>query len=85
MTEVRLSVSPKEPVFLCAAICEASITNNKALPVLRHLWQKTSQSSHVTYVPLKVQRFDTLRLYLCTQSGALANITGETVVSLHLQ
>ena len=83
--EAKLPVTPKNPLFLCSDLCIESITNTQTLPVLRRLEQKTVTPITVTYVPLKVQDFDTIRFYICNTSGELENLVGETRLTLHLR
>jgi hypothetical protein len=85
VVEIKLAVAPPKPLFLCSDLCEESIINSKTLPVLRRVAQKTFVPSIITYVPLRLQSFDTLRLYIRKESGEQANITGETRVTLHLR
>lgn len=85
VVEVKLPVVPKSPLFICTDLCVESITNSKTLPVLRQLGQKTFLPSFITYVPLRVQSFDTIRIYICKESGEKATFAGETKVTLHLR
>lgn len=85
VVEVRLPSGPRKPYFLCCDLCVESITNSKTLPVLTRVGQKTFLPSFVTYTPLRVQSFNTIRLYLCTESGEQADLTGVTRVTLHLK
>ena len=83
--EVKLSSAPQKPVFLCSDLCVESITNNQTRPVLRRVGQKTFTPSIITYVPLRVSSFETIRLYIRKESGEQANLMGETSVTLHLR
>ena len=85
IVEVRLPASPKNPLFVCADFCAESIVNSKTLPVLRRVSQKTFLPSFITYIPLRVQDFDNIRIYLCKESGEPISLQGETKVTLHLQ
>ena len=85
MIEVKLATAPQKPLFVCCDLCVESITNNRELPALRRVAQKTFIPSVITYVPLRLQSFDTLRLYICKESGEPANPAGETKVTLHLR
>ena len=85
VVEVRLPSTPPKPLFVCTSLCGDSIVNSHSLPVLRRVAIKTFIPSFVTYVPLRVQSFDTIRVYICKESGDQATITGETTVTLHLQ
>ncbi len=82
--EVRLHASPKNPLFVCADFCAESIVNSKTLPVLRRVSQKTFLPSCITYIPLRVRDFHTVRIYICKESGEPINLQGETKVTLHL-
>lgn len=83
--EVKLPVVPKTPLFICTDLCVESITNSKTLPVLRRLAQKTLLPSFITYIPLRAQSFDTIRVYICKESGEATTFAGETRVTLHLR
>jgi len=83
--EVKLATVPQKPLFVCCDLCVESITNNRELPVLRRVAQKSFLPSFSTYVSLRVQSFDTLRLYICKESGEPANLSGETRVTLHVR
>ena len=83
--EVKLPTAPKKGLFLCSDLCVGSITNNLTLPVLRRMRQKIVAPNNVTYAPLKVQNFDTIRFYICTESNQQANLAGETRITLHLR
>ena len=85
IVEVRLPASRKNPLFVCADLCAESVVNNKTLPVLRRVAQKTFLPSFITYVPLRVQDFHTVRIYICKESGEPINLQGETKVTLHLR
>lgn len=85
IVEVRLPTVPQKPLFLCSEICVESIINNHTLPVLRRLGQKIVLPSIITYIPLRVQSFDTIHFYLCKESGEKVNIVGETQITLHLK
>ena len=83
--EVKLHATPKNALFLCSDLCRESIINDHTLPVLRRLEQKTVTPTTVTYVPLKVQDFDTIRFYVSNSSGKPENLAGETRLTLHLR
>ena len=83
--EVRLPSSPSKPLFVCTDLCEDSIVNSKSLQVLRRVPLKTVIPHLVTYVPLRVQSFDKIRIYIIQDSGQIANLVGETTITLHLR
>jgi len=85
LIEVRLPSIPPEKVFACIDICEGSIVNDKTLPVIRSLIRKDSAPTHIIYIPLRIRSFDTIRFYICDQSGQVVELIGETSVTLHLR
>ena len=85
VVEVGLPIAPRSPLFVCTDLCEESITNNKTLPVLRRVSQKNFFPSFITYAPLRVQNFDTVRIYICKETGEKVNFIGETKLTLHLR
>ncbi len=89
LIEVRLPSTTGKKLFLCIDICEGSILNNKVLPVIRSLIKKDSAPSHIVYIPLRTHTFDSIRIYICDESGQLAKLarpaTGETSLTLHLR
>ena len=85
VVEVRLPSTPQKPLFVCTTLCGDSIVNDHSLPVLRRVAIKTFIPSFITYIPLRVQSFDTIRIYICRETGEKANISGETTVTLHLR
>jgi hypothetical protein len=86
VTEVTLPVIPRKPVFLCSDLCVESIVNSETLPVLRRMvGQKTFVPNIVTYVPLRVSSFDTIRFYIYKDSSEQVKLVGETKLTLHLR
>jgi hypothetical protein len=85
IVDVRLPAGPKDPLFVCADLCTESIVNNKTLPVLRRVSQKTFLPGFITYIPLRVQDFHAIRIYICKESGEPFNLQGETKITLHLR
>lgn len=85
VVEVKLPSTPQKTLFLCSELCVESITNSRTLPILRRVGQKTFSPNFITYIPLRAYSFDTLRLYICKESGEPANLIGETKVTLHLR
>lgn len=85
VVEVKLQTAPQKSLLLCSDLCVESIVNSHTLPVLRRLNQKLFIPTYITYVPVRNQSFDTLRLYLSKESGEPANLQGETRVTLHLR
>ena len=83
--EVRLPSTPQKPLFVCTDLCEDSIVNSTSLQVLRRVTLKTVIPSLVTYIPLRLQAFDRIRIYIIQDSGQLANLGGETTITLHLR
>ena len=85
VVEVRLPSTPKKTLFVCTDLCEDSIVNNKSFQVLRRVELKTVHPNVITYVPLRVQSFDRVRVYILQASGQPVNLTGETTITLHLR
>lgn len=83
--EVRLPNTPQKSLFVCTDLCEDSIVDNNSLQVLRRVALKTVIPNVVTYVPLRVQSFDRICVYILKDSGQIATLTGETTITLHLQ
>ena len=85
VVEVRLPTVPRAPLFVCFDLCVESITNSTTLPVLRRIGQKIFLANFVTYVPLRVQNLDTIRLYIRKETGEKVNFPGETKITLHIR
>ncbi len=85
LIELRLPSSPQKKVFLCTDICEESVINEKTLPVISSLIRKDSAPTHIVYIPLRSRSFDTIRFYICHESGEVVDLVGETSLTLHLK
>ena len=85
VVEVRLTTVPRDPLFVCSELCVESITDSKTLPILRRIGQKIFHANFVTFVQLRAQSFDKIRIYICKESGEKANFPGETQITLHLR
>ena len=62
-----------------------SIVNSTSLQVLRRVALKVVIPSLVTYISLRLQAFDRIQIYIIQDSGQLANLGGETTITLHLR
>lgn len=66
LVEFQLSATPYEPVFVCCNLLKESTAGDFNIPVLRQIFQKTTQLAQIIYVPLKVNNFQSIQVFLRT-------------------
>lgn len=86
LTEFQLYASTPKPVHVCCDIVVDSYTGDSKLPTLRRIRLKTNQFDNLQYIPLKVNHFNTIRIYIITPSGRIQSPgSGVTYCTLHFR
>ncbi len=69
LVEFQLFGQPRDPLYVCCDLVEENFTGEFKLPVLRRVRLKTTQFAQVTYLPIKIRDFNTVRIYLKTSNN----------------
>ncbi len=76
----------EKPFYVCCDLVSESYSGDFTLPILRRVRLRTTQFSHVIYVPLKTRDFNVVRLYLRTWKNKDSPVQrGDTHCTLHFR
>ena len=72
--------------FICSDLLEESFVGDSKLPLFRRVRVKTSHFAQILYIPVKLKRFQSIRVYLRSWHLQPARaVRGSTYCTLHFR
>lgn len=75
---IHHTVPTGSPPYVCCDLLHVSHGGRHRLPILRRIHHKSTQFIDPAYVPLKVNEFDSIRIYAVTLGNKATLASGKT-------